>query len=164
MAKKSGGSTPATLALTRAGVTFHMREYLHDPQVTDFGAEAAAALNVPQERVFKTLLVEVDGREIVVGIVPVSGLLDLKAIAMAAGGKKAVMADPKVAERKTGYVVGGISPLGQRTKLVTILDESAREHDTILISGGKRGLDLELAATDLAAIADARFASIAKLG
>lgn len=164
MAKKTGGSTPATLALTRAGVTFAAREYVHDPAVTDFGAEAASALGIEEARVFKTLLVEVDGRDLVVGIVPVSGLLDLKAIAAAIGGKKAVMADPKVAERKTGYVVGGISPLGQRTKLPTVLDESARSHATVLVSGGKRGFDVELAASDLAAVTGAIFAAIGRSG
>ncbi|MBC9943966.1 Cys-tRNA(Pro) deacylase [Leucobacter sp. cx-328] len=164
MAKKTGGSTPATLALTRAGVTFAAREYVHDPAVTDFGAEAASALGIEEARVFKTLLVEVDGRDLVVGIVPVSGLLDLKAIAAAIGGKKAVMADPKVAERKTGYVVGGISPLGQRTKLPTVLDESARSHATVLVSGGKRGFDVELAANDLAAVTGAIFAAIGRSG
>lgn len=162
MAKKTGGSTPATLALTRASVTFVAREYVHDPAVTDFGAEAAAALGIAEARVFKTLLVEVDGRDLVVGIVPVSGMLDLKAIAAAVGGKKAAMADPKVAERKTGYVVGGISPLGQRTKLPTVLDESARTHATVLVSGGKRGFDVELAATDLAAVTGAIFAEIGR--
>lgn len=149
MAKKGQGSTPATVALTKLGVPFTVRGYTHDPAETDFGREAAEALGVAAERVFKTLLAEVDG-ELVVAIVPVSGLLDLKALAAALGGKKAQMADPAVAERKTGYVVGGISPLGQRTRLPTVLDSSAQQHETVLVSGGRRGLDIELAPADLA--------------
>lgn len=149
MAKKGQGSTPATVALTKLGVPFTVRGYTHDPAETDFGREAAEALGVAAERVFKTLLAEVDG-ELVVAIVPVSGLLDLKALAAALGGKKAQMADPAVAERKTGYVVGGISPLGQRTRLRTVLDSSAQQHETVLVSGGRRGLDIELAPADLA--------------
>lgn len=150
MAKQTG-ATPAVLALRRAGVTFEVREYAHDPAEQDFGGEAARKLGVAPERVFKTLLAEVDGA-LCVAIVPVSGLLSLKALAAARGGKKAQLADPAVAERKTGYVVGGISPLGQRTTLPTVLDESALLHDTILVSGGKRGTDVELSAVDLLAV------------
>lgn len=150
MAKKQSGgaSTPATVALTRAGITFSARAYIHDPSTTDFGVEAARELGIAPERVFKTLLAEVDGA-LAVAVVPVSGLLDLKALAGALGGKRAVMADPAVAERKTGYVVGGISPLGQRTALPTVLDRTADAFDTVLVSGGRRGLDIELAPGDL---------------
>lgn len=142
-------ATPATAALARAGIAFTVRTYAHDPAVTDFGAEAATELGIEATRVFKTLLAEVDG-ELVVAVVPVSGRLDLKALAAALGGKKARLADAAVAERKTGYVVGGISPLGQKTRLRTVLDESAFAYPAILVSGGRRGLDIELAPADLA--------------
>lgn len=150
MAKKQSGgaSTPATVELTRAGIAFSVRTYAHDPSTTDFGLEAARELGIAPERVFKTLLAEVDGA-LAVAVVPVSGLLDLKALAGALGGKRAVMADPAVAERKTGYVIGGISPLGQRTALPTVLDRAADAFDTVLVSGGRRGLDIELAPGDL---------------
>lgn len=153
MAKRGQGATPATTALADAGIRFIERAYEHDPAETDFGREAAEALGVAPERVFKTLLAEIGGGSadgaLVVGVVPVSGLLDLKALAAAVGGKRAQMAAPALAERKTGYVVGGISPIGQRTRLRTVLDESARDHVTILVSGGRRGLDIELAPEDL---------------
>ena len=123
--------------------------------------EAAAALQLDPEQVFKTLLADVDGR-LVVGIVPVTGKLDLKALATAVGGKRAEMADPKLAERRTGYVVGGISPIGQKTAHPTVLDETAELYDTIFVSGGRRGLDLELAPADLVRITDATVAAIAK--
>jgi len=152
--------TPATLALRAAGVPFAEHAYDHDPAAASFGEEAAAALGVEPDRVFKTLLAEVDGR-LVVGIVPVSGRLDLKALAAAFGGKRATMADPVLAERKTGYVVGGISPLGQRSILPTALDETAELWDTVFVSGGRRGLDLELAPADLVRLTDARLAAIA---
>ncbi|WP_025133572.1 Cys-tRNA(Pro) deacylase [Leucobacter sp. PH1c] len=162
MAKKTAaGSTPATVALTALGIPFESRSYTHDPAVTDFGGEAAEALGVPEERVFKTLLAEVDGA-LAVAIVPVSGKLDLKALAAALGGKRAQMADPAVAERRTGYVVGGISPLGQRTRLRTVLDASALAHPSVLVSGGRRGLDLELAPADLQRATDAVLAEIGR--
>lgn len=154
-------STPATVALRAAGIPFAERAYLHDPLVTDFGREAAAALGVEPERVFKTLLVDVDGR-LVVGVVPVSAMLDLKALAHAAGGKRAAMADPALAERRTGYVVGGISPIGQKTRHATVVDESAELWDTVFVSGGRRGLDLELAPADLVRATDATLADIAR--
>ena len=164
MAKKKQhgeGSTPATLALTRAGIAFTVRSYAHDPSVTDFGEEAASALGVDPQRVFKTLLADVDGA-LVVGIVPVAGKLDLKALAAAVGGKRAVMADPGLAEKKTGYVVGGISPIGQRTRLRTVLDESALALESVLVSGGRRGFDIELAPRDLVTAVGAVCASIAR--
>jgi len=155
MARKSAGGTPATLALARAGIAFELRGYEHDPRATSYGLEAAQelaqALGVDPARVFKTLLASVDGR-LVVGVVPVTGQLDLKALAAATGGKKAEMADPALAERTTGYVVGGISPIGQKRRLPTVVDASALEHETVLVSGGRRGLDLELAPADLVRI------------
>lgn len=150
MARKRNGAggTPATVALTRAGVEFTVHAYPHDPAAPNYGLEAAEALGLPPERVFKTLFTLVDGR-LVVGIVPVSGQLDLKAVAAAVGGKRATMADPAHAERASGYVVGGISPLGQKRPHPTVLDSSALEHPTVFVSGGRRGLDLELAPEDL---------------
>ncbi|NYF11213.1 Cys-tRNA(Pro)/Cys-tRNA(Cys) deacylase [Leifsonia sp. AK011] len=153
--------TPATVALTAAGIPFTAHAYEHDPANTNFGLEAAAALELDPEQVFKTLLADVDGK-LVVGIVPVTGKLDLKALAAAVGGKRAEMADPKLAERRTGYVVGGISPIGQKTVHPTVLDETAELYDTIFVSGGSRGLDLELAPADLVRITDATIAPIAK--
>ncbi len=145
---QGGPGTPATVALTAAGIPFTPRAYAHDASVTAYGLEAAAALGVEPERVFKTLLAEADGR-LVVGVVPVSSLLDLKALAAAVGAKRAAMAAPEVAERKTGYVVGGISPIGQKTALPTVVDETALLWETVLVSGGRRGFDLELAPADL---------------
>ncbi|MDQ1582884.1 MAG: Cys-tRNA(Pro)/Cys-tRNA(Cys) deacylase [Microbacteriaceae bacterium] len=153
--------TPATAALVRAGVRFTPHPYVHDPTVMSFGLEAAQALGVEPDRVFKTLLADVDGA-LVVGVVPVTGMLDLKALAAAIGAKKAVMADPSTAERKTGYVVGGISPIGQKTALTTVIDETAELFDTVFVSGGKRGFDIELAPGDLVAVTRARFAPIAR--
>ena len=169
MAKKRGGSqgsTQATVALAKLGIPFEARGYAHDPAVTDFGREAAEALGLPAERVFKTLLAEVEGGAgagLVVGIVPVSGMLDLKALAVTVGARRAAMADPALAERKTGYVVGGISPIGQRTRLRTVLDDSALGFDTVLVSGGRRGLDIELAPADLVRATDALTAAIARV-
>jgi Cys-tRNA(Pro)/Cys-tRNA(Cys) deacylase len=134
---------------------------VHDPAVTDFGGEAAAALGVEPDRVFKTLLADVDGR-LVVGIVPVTGKLDLKSLATAVGGKKATMADAAVAERRTGYVVGGISPIGQKTMHPTVLDETAELWDTVFVSGGRRGFDLELSPADLVCATNAIIADIAR--
>ncbi|BCW44594.1 Cys-tRNA(Pro) deacylase [Arthrobacter sp. StoSoilB5] len=149
MAKKMASQgTPATAALAAAGVPFVLHPYTHDPSAASYGVEAAEALGVDPARVFKTLMVEVEGK-LAVGIVPVSGNLDLKSVAAALGSKKAAMADPKAAERRTGYVLGGISPLGQRQPSPTVLDESALSFDTILVSGGRRGLDIELAPRDL---------------
>jgi len=143
-----GGATPATLALQRLGIAFVPHTYLHDPAHRSFGLEAAEALGVEPERVFKTLVASVDGR-LAVGVVPVSRTLDLKALAAALGVKKAELADQHEAERKTGYVAGGISPIGQRTALPTVIDASADSHETIFVSGGRRGFELELSPHDL---------------
>lgn len=149
------------MALRAAGIPFAERAYAHDPAVTDFGREAAEALDVEPDRVFKTLLADVDG-SLVVGIVPVTGKLDLKALAAAVGGKKAEMADAALAERRTGYIVGGISPIGQKTVHPTVLDETAELWDTVFVSGGRRGLDLELAPSDLIRATSAVVADIAR--
>ncbi|WP_109506367.1 Cys-tRNA(Pro) deacylase [Nocardioides speluncae] len=156
MAKKSKrpGGTPATVALTAAGVEFTAHTYEHDPRAASYGLEAAEALGVPSERVFKTLLARVDDR-LAVAVVPVGGQLDLKALARALGGSRAVMADPAAAERATGYVVGGISPVGQKRAHPTVVDSSASVHPTVFVSGGRRGLDLELAPADLVRVTEA---------
>ena len=162
MARKQGaGGTPATVALTRAGVAFTEHVYAHDPGATSYGTEAADALGLEPTRVLKTLFASVDGR-LVVGIVPVAGQLDLKALAAAVGGKKAVMADPADAERATGYVVGGISPVGQKRAHPTVLDESAMAFDEVYVSGGRRGLDLGLAPADLVRVTGATVAAIGR--
>ena len=160
----SGKGTPATRVLDRASIVYRVHEYEHDPSVTNFGREAADALGVDIALVHKTLLVRIDrnGRpEFVVGVVPVDATLDLKAIAAAVGVKKAEMANPGDAERVTGYVLGGISPLGQRRSLTTVIDEDAQIYDTIFVSGGRRGLDLQLAGVDLARLTGGIFAAIA---
>lgn len=153
--------TPAALALTRAGIAFTPHPYAHDPGAENYGLEAAGKLNLDPARVFKTLLADADGT-LVVGVVPVAGQLDLKALAAAVGAKKAVMAEPARAERKTGYVLGGISPVGQKSTLTTVIDESARLFATVFVSGGRRGFDIELAPTDLARATGATFAAIAR--
>ena len=160
MAKKTAaGGTPATVALTRAKVPFTVHAYDHDPAAESYGLEAAELLGLDPEGVFKTLFTSVDG-SLVVGIVPVSGQLDLKAVAAAVGGKRAAMADPAAAERASGYVVGGISPIGQKRAHPTVLDLSALGHETIYVSGGRRGLDLEIAPTDLIRVTRATTAAI----
>jgi Cys-tRNA(Pro)/Cys-tRNA(Cys) deacylase len=159
--RRSSGGTPATVALTRAGVPFTEHAYEHDPGAASYGVEAAEALGLPPEQVFKTLLARVDGR-LVVGIVPVTGHLDLKAVAAALGGKRATMADPGDAERATGYVVGGISPVGQRRAHPTVLDAGALSLDTIYVSGGRRGLDLGLSPADLVRMTGAVVAAIGR--
>ena len=157
MARKTAGGTPATLALDRAGVAYTLHPYAHDPRNSHFGDEAAAALGLDPGRIFKTLVADAGG-ELVVAVVPVARQLDLKALAGAAGAKRAVLADPAVAARTTGYVVGGISPLGQRTRLRTFLDASATGFGTVFLSAGKRGLQIEVAPADLVRLTEARLA------
>ena len=161
MAKKQSGGTPATVALTRAEIDFTLHPYAHDPRAQSYGLEAAEALGVEPERVFKTLMASLDGN-LVVGIVPVTGQLDLKALARALGGSKAQMAEVATAERATGYVAGGISPVGQKRSHPTIVDESATTYETVYVSGGRRGLDLELAPTDLIKVTYATTAPITR--
>jgi Cys-tRNA(Pro)/Cys-tRNA(Cys) deacylase len=169
--KNSDGATPASRALTAAGVSFSAYTFAADDRSRadrgnsttrkGFGEEAADALGIDAERVFKTLVTDVDGA-LWVAVVPVSAQLDLKALAAAAGGKKAALADPARAERSSGYVVGGISPLGQRKPLPTVVDDSALEHPSVFVSGGRRGLDIELAGADLVRVTKARTAPIAR--
>jgi Cys-tRNA(Pro)/Cys-tRNA(Cys) deacylase len=157
----TGRGTAATALLDREGVPYTVHTYAHDPQRESYGSEASEALNVPADRVFKTLVASVDG-VLTVGVVPVSAQLDLKALAAAAGGKKATMADPAAAERATGYVVGGISPIGQRRRLPVVVDATALEFQAVYCSGGRRGLEIELAPADLIRLADATVAPISR--
>lgn len=159
--KAPAGGTPATAALAAAGVPFTLHPYAHDPAVTAYGREAATVLGFAPERVFKTLMVEADGT-LAAAIVPVSGSLNLKALATALGAKHATMADPALAQRRTGYVLGGISPLGQRHPCPTVVDESALGFPTVLVSGGRRGLDIELAPETLIALTHGVTAAIAR--
>lgn len=158
--RPSGAATPALLALEQAGVPHTVRPYEHDPH-TDlgFGMEVATALGVEPARVFKTMLASVD-HDLVVAVVPVAGRLDLKALARAVGGKKAAMAERGAAEKATGYVVGGISPFGQRSRLRTVVDTSAHDHKTVLVSAGRRGLQVEVAPADLVALTGATTAPV----
>jgi Cys-tRNA(Pro)/Cys-tRNA(Cys) deacylase len=155
----AGQGTPATALLAKRKVAHHTHPYDVSPDAPNYGALVAAALGVPPERVFKSLVAEVDGA-LTVAVVPVTGELDLKALAAAVGGKRAAMADRAVAERTTGYVRGGISPLGQRRRLPTVLDSSALDHSTVYVSAGRRGLQVELAPADLLALTDARVAPL----
>ncbi|AGP29823.1 Cys-tRNA(Pro) deacylase [Corynebacterium terpenotabidum] len=164
--KNQHGATPATVALEKSGVTFTVRTFDHDPEVTDYGTEAAAALDMPARQICKTLLVDLDGGphdgQMGVAVVPVTMMLDLKGVASAFGAKKATMADPKAAERSTGYVVGGISPLGQKKRLPTVLDAGAAAEPVILVSGGRRGFDVELSPADLVSVLDATVAPVGR--
>lgn len=151
--------TPAVVALEAAGIAYTIHEYDRGDDLHDFGREAADALGLPYDQVFKTLVVVADD-ELVVAVVPVSCQLSMKRVAAAVGAKKAAMCDPARAERSSGYVVGGISPIGQRKRLRTAIDETAELFDTIYVSGGRRGLDIALAPTDLVAHLDAVVAPI----
>lgn len=160
MSRKEVG-TPATVTLTRAGVPFTGHVYEHDPRRTSYGLEAAEALGLDPDGVFKTLLADVDGRP-VVAIVPVSGSLDLKALATSHGGRRAAMADAATAQRLTGYVLGGISPIGQKRALPTLLDVAARDRAVIYVSGGRRGFDIGIAPADLLTVTGGSYAAIAR--
>lgn len=161
MKKRTPSGTPAITALLAAGAPHTIHEYEHDPRAESYGVEAADALGLPHEQVFKTLLADVDG-DLTVAVVPVTGQLDLKALARAAGGRKATMADPKAAERATGYVVGGISPLGQKRQHPTVVDAGALDHETVFVSGGRRGLDIGLSPADLVRLTDAVVAPVGR--
>ena len=155
------GGTRATQLLASLGIAHTIHRYTHDPAASSYGQEASQALGVSPERVFKTLVAEVDG-QLTVAVVPVSGSLDTKALATATGGKKAVMADPALAERASGYVTGGVAPLGLRRPLPIVVDETALSYPTVFCSAGRRGLEIELAPADLVAAAGAQTAPIAR--
>lgn len=153
--------TPAVDELVAAGVVHRLLSYDHDPSHPSFALEAAEALGLEPEQIFKTLVAEVSGVGLVVGVVPASAMLDLKALARSAGGKRAEMADPAVAQRSSGYVVGGISPFGQRRRLPTFVDETCGVWDEMLVSAGRRGLEIAVAPADLISVLDAAEGPIA---
>ncbi|MEO6510525.1 MAG: Cys-tRNA(Pro) deacylase [Nocardioides sp.] len=161
----TGRATPAIVALTKAGIGHTLHEYVHDPRAQEkglsYGLEAADALGLDPDQIFKTLLAELDGA-LVVAVVPVSTLLDLKALARALGGSKAAMADPRAAERATGYLTGGISPIGQKKPHRTVVDESAELYDVVYVSAGRRGLDMGIAPADLVEVTGAIVADISR--
>jgi Cys-tRNA(Pro)/Cys-tRNA(Cys) deacylase len=152
--------TPATALLTARGIARTVHVYAHDARAESYGAEAAAALGVSPERLFKTLVARLDG-QLVCAVVPVAGTLSLKALATALGGKRAEMAEPAAATRATGYVVGGISPIAQKTALPVVVDESAARFETVFVSAGRRGVQVELAPSDLLQVTDCQLAPIA---
>ena len=151
--------TPAINAAKKVKIPYTVHEYVHDPACASYGLEAAEKLNINPSRVYKTLVADLGG-EIVVAVIPVTAMLSMKLLANAAGAKKAAMADKSLVERTTGYVLGGVSPLGQKKRLRTFIDASARSHPTILVSGGRRGLDIEIAPEDLARMTGGNFAQL----
>lgn len=153
--------TPGIVVAQNAGIVHRVHEYPHDPAGESYGIEAAEKLGVSPERVFKTLVVRLDGRELAVGIVPVAGMLSMKRMAKAAGAKRASMAERAEVERATGYVLGGVSPLGQKRRLRTCIDASAQRHPTVYVSAGRRGLEIELAPEDLRVLTGGVFAALA---
>ena len=156
--------TPAVSKLKKSGVQFTLDEYDHDPGIRAFGQEAAQKLGLAENQIFKTLVVDIQGKGLAVAVVPVSEQLDLKAVAKAMGGKKASMADKERVEKVTGYLTGGVSPIGQRKMLPTFIDVSAKEFEKIWVSGGKRGLQISLSPSDLAQMTRAAFYSLSRSG
>lgn len=152
--------TPGINAAKKAKISHRIHQYEHDSAAESFGTEAAEKIGADPSRVFKTLVVAIDGKDLAVGVVPVDSMLSMKLVAKAAGGKKAMMADKQDVQRSTGYVLGGVSPLGQKKRLRTFIDDSARSFDTIFVSAGRRGLEIELSPEDLAKLTAARFAPL----
>ncbi|MFO7527877.1 MAG: Cys-tRNA(Pro) deacylase [Marinobacter sp.] len=152
--------TPGINVAKKARVSHRIHEYEHDPNSESYGIEAAEKIGADPARVFKTLVASVDNRELVVGVLPVTAMLSMKRIAKAVGGKKATLADKQEVQRATGYVLGGVSPLGQKRRLKTFIDQSARNFDTIYVSAGRRGLEIELAPEDLARLTSADFSPL----
>lgn len=152
--------TPGINAARKSKIAYQVHEYAHDSSSESYGLEAAEKLDVPDLRIFKTLVVSLDNKELAVGVIPVSSMLSMKLMAKAAGAKKAVMATPSDVERSTGYVLGGVSPLGQKKRLKTIIDSSAKDHSTIYVSAGRRGLEIELSPEDLKNLVSGAFAEI----
>lgn len=154
--------TPAINQAKKSKIPYTIHEYDHDPSCNSYGSEAAEKTGVPEERIFKTLVVELGTGELVVGVVPVSSMLNMKLIAKAAGSKKAKMANANEVERSTGYVLGGVSPLGQKKRLKTVIDSSSQDFESIYVSAGRRGLEIELKAQDLAAVINGKFEVISQ--
>ncbi len=152
--------TPAVNIAKAKGLVFSIHEYQHEQDASSYGEEAATKLGISPQQVFKTLVASLDGKELIVAVLPVAHKLSLKALAKAAAGKKATMADPVQVERSTGYVLGGVSPLGQKKRLRTFIDDSAQSLKTVFVSAGKRGLEIELAPQDLALTLSAQFATL----
>lgn len=152
--------TPAINAVKKKKIPYTLHQYSHDPANESYGKEAAQKLGLPEERVFKTLVVQLDNEKLAVAVIPVSSMLSMKQTAKAAGAKKATMAERKAVEKATGYILGGVSPLGQKKRLKTFIDSSAEEFSSIHVSAGRRGLEIELNPTDLAALTAATFAKI----
>ncbi|WP_299084557.1 Cys-tRNA(Pro) deacylase [uncultured Paraglaciecola sp.] len=155
--------TPAVNSVKQAKITFKLHQYEHDNAHDSFGMEAAEKLAIEPAQVFKTLVVKLDGKELVVAILPVNTMLSMKNLAKACGARKAEMAEKTEVQRSTGYVLGGVSPLGQKKSLKTIIDQSAKQHPTIYVSGGRRGLEIELSALDLETLTRALFAPISQI-
>lgn len=152
--------TPAVRMVETARVPFRVHEYTHDAGASTYGQEAADKLGLPAEQVFKTLVTQLDSGKLAVALVPVTAQLNLKNLARAAGAKKAAMAAPDDVQRATGYVLGGVSPLGQKKRLATWIDQSAEQHSVIYVSAGRRGLELELSPADLKTLTGGRFAAL----
>jgi Cys-tRNA(Pro)/Cys-tRNA(Cys) deacylase len=152
--------TPAINAVKQARISHTIYKYDHDPAADSYGLEASEKLGLSPARVFKTLVVSIDAGELVVAVLPVSAMLSMKLVAHAVGGKKAAMADKDKVQRSSGYVLGGVSPLGQKRPLRTLIDSSARQFETLFISAGRRGLEIELAPGDLASLTNGQFADL----
>jgi Cys-tRNA(Pro)/Cys-tRNA(Cys) deacylase len=152
--------TPAINVAKKKKIFHKVHQYSHDPTHDSYGREAAEKLGIAEERVYKTLIVQLDPQNLAVAVIPVSAMLNMKLIARATGAKKVAMAPKTLVEKTTGYVLGGVSPLGQKKRLSTVIDKSAKDFPTIFVSGGRRGLDIELNPDDLATLTAATFAEI----